>query len=425
MALILPAALAQYPGQIDAKKKEPTLRSIAVVEWEGEAGKPTASRIIPIAVYDGQNYQPGGLYLARPAPLALQSGTEYILEKAGIRRGIYDVDTAQDLHGYWIGYGQWKPLFPPKTGQETAKTKAAPKSLDPGRPHYGNAETAPTSPAATPSKQQQQAPPAQKEQPASTDSGRPILRHRPASNTDASFLPPGPETETGGLDPGRPHMAFGKKNPTNPSFKLSKLTGTPAKLQQMVAISDAVDRKPQSFVFSWANPEDAGKMKAALEKIAISYLTASTPKTEPRAAEHKQSRRKRAPHVARRSLSAQPVIKLANEQFKAYGLTYTGGATLVFTAQTEADPGKVRYITLIAHPDFYGVPQILFKSMTSDDSLDQTPKMKLIDAVDTEGDGRGDLIFELIGRNSRQFAIYQVAGGEVEQLFTTGPLTIG
>lgn len=425
---------------------------MAVVEWEGAQGKTgSASRIIPIAVYDGQNYQPGGLYLARPAPLALYSGTEYILESAGRHLGYYDVDSARDVQGYWIGYGQRKPLDQAQPSPEATQKKAP--ELDPGRPHYGNSTQTPSSqpqqqtppsgqqtsqsgtssqPSPRPTLERRQAPPPpsqEQAQRASTQSeptpDRPVLRHRPSSaeGSDGSFLPAGPETNIASADSGRPHLSHGSKNPTNTDFKLAKLTGAPVDMHQMVAISDATDSKPRSLVFSWANPADAGKMQAALEKLAIGYLTKPASAHESRAHEparaHSRSRR-----PVRRSAPAQPAVKLTNEQFRAYGLTLSGGATLVFSAQTDASPGKVRYITLIAHPDFYGVPQVLFKSITSDDSLDQTPRMKLIDAADTEGDGRGDLIFELISRNSRQFAIYQVAGGKADQLFTTGPLTI-
>ena len=64
-------ACAQYPGHVDTSKKAaPTVRAVAVLEWTGEPGKPSASRIIPISVFDGEQYQPGGLYLAKPQPLA-------------------------------------------------------------------------------------------------------------------------------------------------------------------------------------------------------------------------------------------------------------------------------------------------------------------------------------------------------------------
>src|SRR5450432_3163887 len=81
LALIVLTALpasAQYPGsparRADAGPSEPKLRSTAVLEWIGDPGKPGKSRIVPIAVYDGQRYQDGGLYLAKPEPLAVMGG---------------------------------------------------------------------------------------------------------------------------------------------------------------------------------------------------------------------------------------------------------------------------------------------------------------------------------------------------------------
>ena len=110
LGLAMPAG-AQYPGHVEtAKKAAPAVRAIAVVEWTGQTGKPSASRIIPISVFDGEQYQPGGLYLAKPQPLALEPGTEYVLQDAGVARGLFDVNTAQDVDGYWFGYGAWKPM---------------------------------------------------------------------------------------------------------------------------------------------------------------------------------------------------------------------------------------------------------------------------------------------------------------------------
>ncbi len=40
--------------------------------------------------------------------------------------------------------------------------------------------------------------------------------------------------------------------------------------------------------------------------------------------------------------------------------------------------------------------------------LDIVPWMRLVDAVDTDGDGRAELIFELRSKTGRQFGIYRV-----------------
>ena len=61
---LLPA-YAQYPGQIKKEDKNaPVLRSVAVLEYTGDPGQPKTSRLIPITVYDGQQLQDGGIYLA-------------------------------------------------------------------------------------------------------------------------------------------------------------------------------------------------------------------------------------------------------------------------------------------------------------------------------------------------------------------------
>ncbi len=52
--------------------------------------------------------------------------------------------------------------------------------------------------------------------------------------------------------------------------------------------------------------------------------------------------------------------------------------------------------------------------------LDIIPRMKLIDAVDTDDDNRAELIFALENKTGRQYAIYRVANNKVEQVFTTG-----
>jgi hypothetical protein len=104
-------ASAQYPGLIAKKDKTaPELRSVAVLEWTGEAGKPSASRLVPVAVYDGEQLNDGTLYLSRPEPLAVTGGVEYELQTAGKAVGIFDVYGSADVKGSWEGFGAWKPL---------------------------------------------------------------------------------------------------------------------------------------------------------------------------------------------------------------------------------------------------------------------------------------------------------------------------
>ncbi len=110
MLAALPSA-AQYPGQVTKNDKDsPELRAIAVLEWTGEAGKPKASRLVPVAVLDAGQLQDGGIYLARPEPLALAGEVEYELEQNGKPVGLFDISNAGQEQGSWVGYGSWKPM---------------------------------------------------------------------------------------------------------------------------------------------------------------------------------------------------------------------------------------------------------------------------------------------------------------------------
>jgi hypothetical protein len=92
------------------------------------------------------------------------------------------------------------------------------------------------------------------------------------------------------------------------------------------------------------------------------------------------------------------------------------------TAESADSAVAKKYVTVLAQPDFYGALKVLMQSVTSDAKLDATPRMRLVDAVDTDGDNRAELIFELRGKSDRQFAIYRVVGGRVNQVFSTGTL---
>ena len=416
------SGLAQYPGHVEsAKKPAPSVRSVAVLEWTGDRGKPTASRIIPISVFDGEQYQPGGLYLAKPEPLALEPGTEYVLQDAGVARGLFDVNSAQDVSGYWFGYGAWKPMTAPPKRAKPKQGKNLPQVVDSGngRPHFKGRDS-----TASPDASHDSGPPGDSKAPASKapagDPDRPTLRKRSdsaasepaASSTDAAA----PETAIAGADPDRPHISRKQQTPTD-DYQPTQLTGVPSGVQQMIAVSDAGEHEPHPFVYLWADPGDARKMQDQLELAASAAIAATEPavKAAPRPRTATTQRDKAT------TAAPKPLV-FANEQFKAYELTYSGGATLVFSAEAANHAGKLKYVTLIAQPDFNGVPRVLFKSITDDDHLDQTPKMRLVDAVDARANNRGDLVFELRSTHDREFVIYRISAGSAEQVFTTGSL---
>jgi hypothetical protein len=432
VALAAPAG-AQYPGHMESNKKAgPTIRAVAVVEWTGDKAKPTASRLIPISVFDGEQYQPGGVYMAKPEPLALEPGTEYVLEESGVARGLFDVNSAQDVEGYWFGYGAWKPMAAPiKKTVKPKQGKNMPQVVtdSDGRPHFKGRDSSGSS-ASTDSSTPSSNSSASTSPPAG-DPDRPTLRKRAepsAAGTSPSSAEntPAPETAIAGGDPDRPHMAHGQQTPTN-EFQPAQLTGVPTGLQQMIAVSDASDREVHPLVYLWADAGDAAKMKEQMEIAAGNAIAAAAPPAKSTARPRTHTAVTAA--TPRRKTSAappappKPAFTFTNEQFKAYELTFSGGATLVFSAETQDHAGKTKYVTVIAQPDFNGIPKVLFKSVTDDDHLDVTPKMRLVDAVDAKASNRGDLVFELRSNRDREFVIYRIGSGQAQQVFTTGSLS--
>src|SRR5271170_3621322 len=146
-------AVAQYGGHVqkDDTKKPPPARAVSVLEWVGDPGKPVASRIVPVTVFVEGQYQDGGLYMAQPAPLTVESDTLYELELAGVPKGTFDVFGGENVGGAWFGYGKWQPLAPPKPVKKLTASKVLPKNVqdnDPDRPHLkggdpGSAQSGP------------------------------------------------------------------------------------------------------------------------------------------------------------------------------------------------------------------------------------------------------------------------------------------
>jgi hypothetical protein len=108
-------------------------------------------------------------------------------------------------------------------------------------------------------------------------------------------------------------------------------------------------------------------------------------------------------------------------QFHAFALTYGSGATLVLTGH---EASGTRSIAVIALQDIYGKIRVLWHSITDEEHLDITPRMKLIDAVDPRGDGRANLLFEQRNNTDRRFALYVVGADNAEQVFATDPLPL-
>ena len=518
LTVALPAA-AQYPGQItNAGKNTPTLRAVAVFEWTGDEAHPKTSRLVPICIYDGKDLQDADFYLARPAPIALESDVEYQLFEDGKPIGRFNVETAAHEQGSWVGYGKHLPMPvarpAPKqvarideeddsqsdtpvlhrkhhagdagsgsggsSGGSSGSSGPDPNAPppDPDRPTLhksGDASAGSSgdssntnSGSSTSSTNSTQAsnsggPTLHRAGDASgsstsdtsssgsssgSDSDRPVLKRNPDSTSTDSSSPAGSSSTNASTnsadhsklkkkksedesyvdsveklsDPDRPHLFRGKSadfaGPVTPS-----LLGLPPDMHQEVAVSDVTDRPEHAWDYTWANPDDEAKMKAAMEDLARTALGLSPPPppAQPKPAPKTTST---AHKPKQPTLPPQPA-PLVDEQFRVFELAYGSGATMVLSAHTEGSGAEQKFVTLIGQPDLYGNVAVLVKSVTDADHLDATPIMRLVDAVDALADNRGELLFELRGATQRQFALYRVLRGDATRIFVSDADAIG
>lgn len=440
---------AQYPGQVKANSNAPELRAVAVVEWLGDLKHPKACRVIPISVYDGHQLQDGGIYLARPAPLALLSETEYELQKDGRNVGLFDIGEAAQQQGSWIGFGAYKPLPKGPTPQQLAAAAAQQKvdvDDDSDEPilhrkyHPGDAGNGKNE-----GKAGSQAPAPDPDRPRLSDGSdsSDSANNAPAPDPDRPRLKADSDTPKSGqtkaqsspgldvarvedlpniTDPDRPRLVRGQPADYGPSVKPTVM-GLPPDMKQEVAVSDARKIAEHPWDYKWANPDDEAKMKAAMEETARKALgldppaaTAAAPATRT----HRTS-------VHHKTAPAPPPAPapLQDEKFRVFELEYGSGATMVLSAHTKGAGADEKFVTLIAQPDLYGGVAVLVKHVTDAAHLDVTPRMHLIDAVDAENDNRGELLFELRGQTERQFTLYRVLRGQATQIFTTGAIGTG
>jgi hypothetical protein len=468
-------ALAQYPGQVKPQDQQSqVMRAIAVLEWTGDQDHPKSSRLVPVVLYDGEQLQDAGIFMARPAPLALSSEVEYELKYNGKTTGLFIVDGAGQVQGSWVGFGAWKPLPKPKPPAPVAKidsnkdawgndaddkpvlhrkqhdsnqtssggdSSSNAPSADPDRPTLHKKTDSDSSGSSSSDPQDPDRPTLHKKtSDDSSDSGgsappdpdRPTLKKKtdqtgqtqqPAQTTQQLDLGHVESVKTV-TDPDRPKLSRGKPADQGGTV-LPTLNGMPSDpdLLQVVAVSDAKNRPEHLWSYSWANPGDEASMKAEMEDIARQALGLSpaAPTAPPEATKVKTASATHKKVIT----PPPPPAALLDEQFRVFELAYGSGATMVLSARTDGEGAHRKFVTLICQPNIYGKATVLYKNVTDAAHLDDSPRMRLVDAVDVMADNRGELLFELRGATQRQFALYRVLRGQVTRLFATGPASIG
>jgi hypothetical protein len=309
---------------------------------------------------------------------------------------------------------------------------------DPDRPHLSK-KTEPASSTGADDKSAPTDPPADKT-PATTASGtpapdadRPTLRRRSPEEAKKARK----EADQSGArglatslndDPDRPTLRRGRGQQELVEADLPLIKGVPAGLNQAVAVSDAHNRPVHDFSRPWEDDAERasvlGKMQALAQAQLTAYAASNPPVAPPATTPAKTTAAKKPISKLRHAKVAEsvapPTVPLLDEQLNGYTLSYGGAATYVYTAHTDGEGDKLRYVTIVAQRDTFGELKPAIQSVTDAAHLDRTPWMRIIDAVDADASNRASLLFELRGQSARQFALYRVIATRSEQIFLTG-----
>jgi hypothetical protein len=197
-------------------------------------------------------------------------------------------------------------------------------------------------------------------------------------------------------------------------------------VQLVPAISDAGGPEPQSYKFFWKEGEEDERRKQMLELAASevqAYVTArakgeipAKPAAKTGVATHKSAAK-----------PAQPLFE--NIQFRAFDVWRNNQPVMILsaeghfsaphsgpTAATTTAP-EIYSVTLVTRTDIYGNLRKLYSGVTDKFHLDVTPRLELIDVVDADGDGRGELLFRETTDAGSGYLIYRATGDKLWKMF--------
>jgi hypothetical protein len=278
----------------------------------------------------------------------------------------------------------------------------------------GQASGAPSTPPASGKKDADAKPDTRPSVPAS-DSGaregnRPVLRRgKPAESFADEEVP-------GYSKPGAP-AASGKDG------KVVETSAAKSEVQLIPAISDASVSIPRSFTFEWLKGEEGDRRKQMMDlakQQVQSYVTARA---------KAQISAKPARSTAAQRTVKQPEPIFENVQMIAYDLWNSNQPVILLSAEAHLPPpapgsphsdvdAEMKYsVLLIAYPDIYNNLHKLYYGVTDKFHLDVIPRLELIDAVDADGDGRGELLFRKTTDTGTGWVLYRATADRLWKAF--------
>jgi len=431
-------ALLQLPfGQSSRESKTyKGPRALGLLEL-ASSGK---SRLIPITIlYDGKFYD-ASAYKASPVPMALWAETEYEGFRSGISQGLFTVTAAlqNQKTNEWIAEGTWQTAEA-LAGKRTRKSvSSVPRGLnqDEGPPvlRHSGANPKPPQPASPQPASATPPPAAATPSPAPAASSPPAAAS-PAASASASASAPAPASDSEPQDPNRPVLKRGKpdsepappeplpsnpvSNPVAPKPAVHASLPNGSQVQLIAAISDANGPEPHPYTYEVKSEQEETFRKKMLALASdevrdrLKQLTSPTAPA-PTTRQHNASAAKPAPP------------SFGDVQLNVFDLSSSNEPIMVLTAsarmaQRPSENQLVYFVTVVSREDINGDFHKIFSSVTDNQHLDVEPKFELIDAVDVDGDGRGELLFRKLYDASSAFVVYRVIGDQLYALFDGTP----
>jgi len=417
------------------------------------APKGNKARIIPIAIMMDGKFYDAGSYKATPVPMALDFGIVYEGFRAGVSQGVFTITQPGQLRHVWIAEGTWLPAG--AKAPEKGKKYSAPVIEDKDAPPvlHRRSEKA-ESDSGSDNKDKDKDQPKPTTAPAPPTTAPPASAPTPPSPPDAAKPPAPPEPAKTSApasvsdepieDPNRPRLRRGKPDSSarrEPFTTFDALTdstpgtasagtGKPdakAAIDSAVAsppiviipaISDAGGPDPRPYTYDVKPVEEAiyrNKMFDLAATQVHAQASAATKEGAPT--------RKKAP--AGKSAAKPPKPVFDDVSLRIFDLSNSNEPVLVLSAKTHPTAAESseepKEITLIARTNLEGELRKLFFSQTDSRHLDVAPRMELIDAVDADGDGRGELLFRRTSDDGSAYAIYRVTADRLWPLFEGTP----
>jgi hypothetical protein len=451
MAMCVALALSALAQRTSRKNKGP--RALALVEWPASGGSP---RVIPVTILVDGRYYDASIYKADPVPMALEPGNVYEVGQSGESIGMVTLTTArQARNGAWLADGRFQtneqlaaarrprdvapktsePEGPPKLrrGPQTSPTESAPPPQTKQEPPRASGPDDPPV-LRKPASQTQTTTPKPPSEPASSapgaatpasttappkqeDSDHPVLRRGRPTAEQAENLPGAVDAKAA---PKPPAAAAGR---TTPGAKAA--AAGPGRV--LTAISDASAPESRSFALPW-KLEDQDKLKNSMIQMAGAALedyARAHGGTHPGQLQDVQVR---AFDLAGRNEPQIVLMARVLEGPTAPASTRRASGARPQTKSTSPAPapstsvGLTYWITLVAREDYNGELRKLKVWATDSKHLDAFPRAELIDAVDADGDGRGDLLFREISDIGQSFVLYRATPDTLTELYNSAEL---